>query len=153
MGTQHENLKDRITEDMKIALRGHDKQRLGAIRLILAAIKQREVDERITLTNDHIISILEKMVKQRKDSIAQFQAAGRAELVEQENFELGVITSYFPSPLTESELDALIAETITGVGATSVKDMGRVMNTLRTRVKGRADMSMISSKVQAKLNS
>jgi uncharacterized protein YqeY len=144
-------LKERIQDDMKAAMRSGDKDRLGTIRLALAAIKQREVDERITLDDAQVISVIEKMVKQRRESIVQFQAGNRADLVAKENAELTVLASYLPTPLSDAELDALIGEAITATCATSVKDMGKVMGAIKARAAGRADMSAVGARIKARL--
>jgi uncharacterized protein YqeY len=145
------SLKARIQQDMKDAMRAAEKARLSTIRLILAAIKQREVDERKELDDVEIALVLEKMVKQRRESISQFEKAGRTDLVEQETAELAVIQPYLPEQLSESELSALIEETLTQSGATSVKDMGKVMALLKPRVQGRADMGAVSALIKARL--
>ncbi len=145
-------LRDRITEDMKNAMRAGDKDRLGTIRLLLAAIKQREVDERITLDDGQVLSVLEKMVKQRREAITQFQAGGRADLVAKETAEIGVLQGYLPAQLTEAELEALISESIAATGATSVKDMGKVMAAVKPRAQGRADMGAVSARIKQKLS-
>jgi uncharacterized protein YqeY len=145
------SLKARIQQDMKDAMRAAEKARLSTIRLILAAIKQREVDERKDLDDVEIALVLEKMVKQRRESISQFEKAGRTDLVEQETAELAVIQPYLPEQLSESELSALIEETLTQSGATSVKDMGKVMALLKPRVQGRADMGAVSALIKARL--
>jgi uncharacterized protein len=145
-------LKDRITEDMKNAMRAGDKDRLGTIRLILAAIKQREVDERITLDDGQVLAVLEKMVKQRREAITQFQAGGRADLVAKETAEIGVLQGYLPAQLTEAELEALISESIAATGATSIKDMGKVMAAVKPRAQGRADMGAVSARIKQKLS-
>ena len=144
------SLKDRIQDDMKIAMRAKDKQRLGAIRLILAAIKQREVDERIELSEAQTLAVLEKMLKQRRDSLAQYQNAGRADLAAQEAFEIELIQSYLPAPLSEAELDALIGQAIATTGAQSVRDMGKVMALIRDQAQGRADLTVVSARVKAR---
>ena len=143
-------LKDRIQDDMKTAMRARAKERLGAIRLILAAIKQREVDERITLSNGQTLAVLEKMLKQRRESLAQYQSAGRADLAAQEAFEIDLIQSYLPAPLAEAELEALIGEAIAATGAQSVRDMGKVMAILREQAQGRADMAAVSARIKAR---
>ena len=143
------SLKDRIQDDMKIAMRAKDKQRLGAIRLILAAIKQREVDERIELSETQILAVLEKMLKQRRESLAQYQNAGRADLAAQEAFEIELIQSYLPAPLSEAELDALIGQAIATTGAQSVRDMGKVMALIRDQAQGRSDLAAVSARVKA----
>jgi hypothetical protein len=146
-------LKERITEDMKSAMRSGEKERLATIRLITAAIKQREVDERITLDDVQVLSVIEKMVKQRKESIAQFEAGGRADLVAKENAELAVLTAYQPTQLSEAEVDGLIAAAIAATGAASIKDMGKVVAHVKTAAAGRADMAAVSARVKAKLAS
>ncbi|MFZ5593601.1 MAG: GatB/YqeY domain-containing protein [Pseudomonadota bacterium] len=145
------SLKTRIEEDMKAAMRARDKERLGVIRLILAAIKQREVDERITLDDTQALVVLDKMVKQRRDSISQYEAAGRSDLARQEAFEVGVIQTYLPAQLSEAELDALIDQAVAESGASSAKDMGKVMAVLKPRVQGRTDMGAVGTKVKNKL--
>ena len=144
------SLKDRIQDDMKVAMRAKDKQRLGAIRLILAAIKQREVDERIELNDGQTLAVLEKMLKQRRESLAQYQSAGREDLAAQEAFEIALIQTYLPTPLSEAELDALIADAIAATGAQSVRDMGKVMAVIRDQAQGRADMAAVSARVKAR---
>ena len=144
------SLKDRIQDDMKAAMRAKDKQRLGAIRLILAAIQQREVDERIELNDGQTLAVLEKMVKQRRESLAQYQNAGRADLADQEAFEIELIQSYLPAPLSEAELDALMAHAIAAAGAQSVRDMSKVMAVIREQAQGRADMAAVSARVKAR---
>jgi uncharacterized protein YqeY len=144
-------LSQRIREDMKAAMKAGDKRRLGAIRLILAAIKQREVDERIVLDDTQTLAVLDKMVKQRRDSFEQFEKAGRDELAEQESFEIEVLRGYMPEALGEAEIDALIAEAIAGAGATSLRDMGKVMSQLKPRIQGRADMGAVSALVKRRL--
>ena len=146
-----EGLKQRIESDMKAAMRAKDKDRLGTIRLILAAVKQREVDERITLTDTDILAVLDKMIKQRRDSIAQFQQAGRQELADKEAAEVKVIQEYLPAALSESEVDALIAEAMAACGASSQQDMGKIMGLLKPKLQGRADMGLVSRKVKEKL--
>jgi uncharacterized protein YqeY len=147
-----ESLKQRIEADMKTAMREKDKDRLGTIRLILAAIKQREVDERITLDDTQVLAILDKMVKQRRDSIEQFRAAGREELAIKEEAELVVIQGYMPAALSDSELEALIAEAVTASGAKTMQEMGKVMGLLKAKVQGRADMGAVSAKIKARLS-
>ena len=145
------SLRDRIQDDMKSALRAREKERLAAIRLILAAVKQREVDERIILDDSQIIEVLERMLKQRRESIKQYQNAGREDLAAKEAFESEVIHAYMPEPLSDAELDTLITSTIEATGAKSVRDMGKVMGVLKNRVQGRADMAAISALVKARL--
>jgi len=145
------SLKARITEDMKTAMRAKDTARLGAIRLLLAAIKQREVDERIELDNAQIIAVIDKMLKQRRDSITQFEAAGRQELADIEKFEIDVLQAYMPQAATAEEIDSLITQAITSTGAAGIKDMGKVMALLKTQLAGRADMAQVSTHIKAKL--
>jgi uncharacterized protein YqeY len=144
-------LKDRITEDMKTAMRAGEKDRLGTLRLALAAIKQREVDERVTLDDTQVLGVLEKMIKQRREAIAQFQTGGRADLVAKESAEITVIQTYLPEQMSEAELDALIGEAIKAAGATSVKDMGKVMAIVKPKAQGRADMGALSARIKQKL--
>jgi uncharacterized protein YqeY len=144
-------LKQRIQEDMKAALRAQDKQRLGVVRLILAAIKQVEVDERIEVDDTRISQILNKMLKQRRDSITQYSQAKRDDLVAQERLEEEIIQSYLPPPLSESDIDGLLSEVITQLGATSVKDMGKVMAEMKEKLQGRADMALLSKKLKERL--
>jgi uncharacterized protein len=147
------NLKTRLVDDMKAAMKSGDRRRLGTIRLINAAIKQREVDERTTLDDPQVIHVLEKMLKQRRDSVGQFEAAQREDLAAQERFEIGVIQSYLPTPLSDAELDALIAACIRDSGAASARDMGKVMALLKERAAGRADMGVLSQRVKVRLAS
>jgi uncharacterized protein len=144
-------LKERITDDMKTAMRAGEKDRLATIRLVLAAVKQIEVDERITLDEARMLTVLEKMVKQRKESIAQFEAGGRADLVAKEAAELAVIQAYLPAQLSDTELDALIAEAIASTGATTIKDMGKVMGVVKSKAAGRADMGAVGARIKQKL--
>ncbi len=136
---------------MKSALKAGDKERLGVIRLMLAAVKQREVDERIELNDQQVLEALDKMVKQRRESITQYDAGNRADLADRERFEIGVIQEYLPEPLSESEIDALVAAAIAETGAASIKDMGKVMGIVKPRAQGRADMGAISARIKAKL--
>ncbi len=145
------SLQARIQEDMKAAMRSGDKERLGTIRLIMAAVKQREVDERITLDDTQVLGVLEKMGKQRRESMAQFQAGGRADLVAKEAAELAIISAYMPAALSDAELDSLILEAIAATGATSIKDMGKVMGLIKTRAQGRADMAAVGARIKARL--
>ena len=145
-------LKTRINEDVKTAMRNKDKVLLGTLRLITAAIKQREVDERIELDDAQVLVVLEKMVKQRKDSIEQYRKAGRDDLREVEEAELVVITDYLPEQLPDAEIEALVAEAVTASGATAMKDMGKVMALLKPKLAGRADMSVVSAKIKVKLS-
>jgi uncharacterized protein YqeY len=146
-------LKARLTEDMKTSLKGGNKARLAAIRLVLAAIKQREVDERITLDDAQVLHVLEKMLKQRRDSVAQYEAAQREDLAEQERYEIGVIEAYLPAQLSDAELDTLVQACIVDAGASSPRDMGKVMALLKERAAGRADMGALSQRVKARLAS
>lgn len=146
------SLKQRLQEDMKAALKAHDKERLGTIRLILAAVKQREVDERIMLDDAAVLAVLDKAAKQRRESIQQFQAANRTDLVAQEQFELGVIQSYLPEPLDAATLDAFIKEAIKATNASSIKEMGQVMAILKPKVQGRVDIAVLSATVKDILN-
>lgn len=144
-------LKQQLTEDMKTALRGGDKQRLGVIRLVLAALKQREVDERIVLDDAQVIAVLEKMLKQRRDSISQYDAAHRSDLADAERAEMTVIEAYLPKPLDAAEVDAIIAAAVQSTGATSMRDMGKVMAVVKEQAAGRADMAKVSAQIKAKL--
>ena len=146
------SLKERITEDMKNAMRAGEKERLATIRLALAAIKQREVDERIQLDDTQVLTALEKMIKQRKESIAQFQAGGRADLVAKEQAEIAVLQGYMPAQMSDAEIDALIAEAIAATGAASIKDMGKVMGLVKGKAQGRADMGQVGSRIKQKLS-
>lgn len=144
-------LKARITEDMKAAMRAGEKERLGTIRMLQAAIKQREVDERITLDDSQVIAVLEKMVKQRRESITQFEAGGRADLVAKETAELKLLQGYLPAQLSPAELDALIDAAIAQTGATTIKDMGKVMGIVKAGAAGRADMGAVGARIKARL--
>ena len=144
-------LKQQLTDDMKAAMRGGDKHRLGVIRLVLAAIKQREVDERIELDDAQILAVLEKMLKQRRDSVSQYASAGREDLADVERTEMTVIEAYLPAQLGAAELDALIAEAIAATGASSPRDMGKVMASVKEKAAGRADMAQVSALIKAKL--
>jgi len=146
------SLKDRITEDMKAAMRAKDSERLGTIRMITAGIKQREVDERITLDDTQVLSVIEKMIKTRKESIVQFKSGGREDLVARETKEIELLQGYLPSQLSEGEVDALIAEAIAESGATSIKEMGKAMALLKQKAQGRTDMAAVSAKLKAKLS-
>ena len=146
-------LKDRIREDMKAAMRGGDKRRLGVIRLIMAAVKQREVDDRIELDDGQVTVVLDKMVKQRRESQSQYEQAQRAYLAEQEAYEITVLQEYLPAPLSDTEIAQLIEAAISETGASNMKDMGRVMGVLRPRLAGRADMGAVSGQIKAKLGS
>ena len=145
-------LKDRITEEMKNAMRAGEKERLATIRLILSGIKQREVDERIQLDDTQVLAVVEKMVKQRKESIAQFEAGGRADLVAKEQAEMAVLQTYLPAQMSEAEIDALITEAVASTGAASIKDMGKVMAAVKAKAQGRADMGAVSARIKQKLS-
>ncbi len=147
------SLKDLIIEDMKNAMRAGDKLRLGAIRMALAAIKQKEVDERITLDDEAVLSVLEKMLKQRRESITQFRDAGREDLAKREEAEAEILGAYMPEPLAEAELDAIVKTAISESGAESMRDMGKVMAIVKAQAQGRADMSAVSARVKALLGS
>ena len=144
-------LKERINEDMKTAMRSGEKDRLAVIRLLQAAIKQREVDERITLDDTQVTSVLEKMIKQRKESVVAFEKGNRADLVAKENAEITVLQVYLPAQLSDAELDALIAEAIASTGAASIKDMGKVMGVVKSKAAGKADMGAVGARIKAKL--
>ena len=145
-------LKQQIQDDMKAAMKGGDKPKLGVIRLILAAIKQKEVDERIELNDEQVLAILDKMVKQRRDSITQYEDAGRTELADQEKFEITVIQAYLPEQLGEAEILSMIDEAVASTGASSMKDMGKLMGVLKPKLQGRADMGQASTLVKQKLS-
>lgn len=142
---------DRIKDDMKASMKGGNKSRLAVIRLILAAVKQVEVDERIELDNDRVIQVLDKMLKQRRESIRQYTDAGRIDLAEIEEAEILVIQDFLPQPFTEAEIDAMIKEAVAESGAASVKDMGKVMGLLKAKMQGRADMAVVGAKIKAVL--
>ena len=145
------SLKQQITEDMKAAMRAKETARLGAIRLLLAAMKQREVDERIELTDADVVAIIEKMLKQRRDSISQFKAANRQDLVDVEEFEVTVLQGYMPQQLSEAEIASAIAEAIAATGAAGPQDMGKVMGVVKPKLAGRADMGKVSGLIKAQL--
>ena len=147
------SLKTRILEDVKTAMRAHEREQLAALRLVTAAIKQKEVDERIDLSDEQVLAVLDKMAKQRRESIEQYVQAEREDLVVQERFELNLIQSYLPEPLGDDELATLIRTSIAEAGASSMRDMGLVMNALRAQVQGRADMKAVSQAVKAQLTS
>lgn len=144
-------LREKINEDMKLAMKAREAEKLGAIRLLQAALKQIEVDERIELTDDLVLVIIEKMLKQRKDSIEQYKAGNRPDLVAKEEFEVGVLSAYMPAQLSDAEVTVILESVIAETGATSAKDMGKVMNALRPKVAGRADMGKLSSLVKSRL--
>ena len=145
-------LKERITEDMKASMRSGDKERLAGIRLVLAAIKQREVDERIQLDDTQVLAVLDKMIKQRRESITQFEAGARADLVAKESAELAVLQSYLPAQLSDTEIETLIRAAIASTGAASMKDMGKVMAVVKPQVQGRADLSALSARIKGLLS-
>lgn len=145
-------LKDQLQSDVKAAMKSRDKRSLGALRLIMAELKRREVDERIELQDQDILVILEKMTKQRRDSLTQYEAAGRSDLAEQEQFELDLIAAYMPEPIGADELAAMVKAAITTTGASAMADMGKVMAVLKSEVQGRADMGQVSRIVKASLS-
>jgi uncharacterized protein YqeY len=145
-------IKGQITEDMKTAMRAQDKERLATIRLILAAIKQREVDERIELTDEHVLTILDKMQKQRRESITQFEAASRKDLADKEIAEMAVIQQYLPEQMSMEEIGALIDAAIKETNAAGVRDMGKVMGIIKPKIQGRADVATVSNQVKDRLN-
>jgi len=147
------SLKTRIQEDVKDAMRSHERDQLAALRLVTAAIKQKEVDERIELSDEQVLAVLDKMVKQRRESLEQYEKADREDLAVKERFELGLIQTYLPEPLGADELSALIRDTIAEAGASSIRDMGQVMSALRGQVQGRADMKAVSQAVKDQLTS
>jgi uncharacterized protein len=144
-------LKERITEDMKAAMRASDKERLSTIRMAQAAIKQREVDERITLDDAQVIAVLEKMVKQRRESVVQFEQGGRTDLADKEKKEIELLQAYLPAQLSAAEIDALIRDAIAATGASSVRDLGKVMGAVKAKAAGRADMAAVSARIKAAL--
>lgn len=145
------SLKEKITEDMKAAMRAKDTRKLGAIRLLTAAMKQKEVDERIELSDAHVLAIIEKMIKQRKDSIAQFEAGGRQDLADAEKAEVEVLSVYMPAALSEAEIQSEVAAAVAATGAAGPQDMGKVMAALKGKLAGRADMTVVSALVKAAL--
>ncbi|MEM5434294.1 GatB/YqeY domain-containing protein [Paraburkholderia diazotrophica] len=146
------SLKVRINDDMKAAMRARETERLGTIRLLLAAIKQREVDDRVELDDAGVTAVIDKMIKQRKDSIAQFETAGRADLVEKEQAELAVLSAYMPEQLSDAEIAAEVQAAVAQVGAAGPQDMGKVMGVLKPKLAGRADMTAVSAQVKARLS-
>ena len=145
-------LKQQITNDMKLAMKAKDKPALKAVRMILGAIKQKEIDDRIELNDTQVLVVIQKMVKQRKDSISQFSDAGRIDLVEVEESELAIINNYMPKQLTEDEVDAAVTKVIVDYGADSMKDMGRLMGILKSQIDGKADMGLVSQLIKSKLS-
>ncbi len=146
-----DDLKSRIQDDVKSAMRARDRERLNALRLIWAAIKQKEVDDRVDLDDKAVMAVLEKMIKQRRDSFEQYEKAGRDELAAREAFEIEVIQSYMPASMDDAEVEALIDAAVTATGASSMKDMGKVMGALKAKMQGRADMGAVGAKVKARL--
>ena len=146
------SLKDKLQQDMKAAMRAGEKRQLAVIRLINAAIKQREVDERIELDDQQVTAAIDKMAKQRRESIEQYEKAGRDDLADQEKFELELLKSYLPEQLGEAEIDAMIEAAVTATGASSIKDMGKIMGQLKPKLAGRADMGAVSGKIKARLS-
>ena len=145
------SLKEKITDDMKAAMRAKESARLGTIRLLTSAIKQREVDERIDLTDEQILAVIEKMIKQRKDSITQFEAGGRQDLADIEKSELVILSAYMPAALSDAEVQAEVSAAVAAVGAAGPQDMGKVMGVLKPKLTGRADMTAVSAMVKAAL--
>jgi len=145
-------LKARIQEDMKSAMRAGEKDKLANIRMVMAAIKQREVDERIELDDAQVLSVIDKMVKQRRESVAQFAAGGRADLVAKEETELRLLAAYLPTPLSDAEIDAMITAAIAATGAASIKDMGKVMAAIKSQAAGRADMGAVGARIKQRLS-
>jgi uncharacterized protein YqeY len=144
-------LRERLNEEMKAAMKARDRERLDALRLLLAAVKQREVDERITLDDAGVVAVIEKMVKQRRDSIAQYEKAARADLADREKYEISVLETYMPQRLSDAEVDAIVGEAIAAAGAKSAADMGKVMGLVKPKLAGRADMGKVSAIVKGKL--
>ena len=144
-------LREQLNEDMKSAMKAREAEKLGAIRLLLAAVKQREVDERITLDDAGVIGVVEKMIKQRKDSISQFEKGARQDLADKEKFEISILEAYLPQQFSQAEIDAVIAEAVDTCGAKSAADMGKIMGILKPKLAGRADMGKVSALVKAKL--
>jgi uncharacterized protein len=147
----HMPLREQLTEDIKIAMKAREAEKLGALRLLLSAVKQREVDERITLDDAGVIAVIEKMIKQRKDSISQFEKAARQDLADKEKFELGILDAYLPQQLSQAEVEAIVADAVAASGAKSPADMGKVMAVVKPKLAGRADMGKVSALVKAKL--
>ena len=145
------SLRDQLNEDIKTAMKARETERLNALRLMLAAVKQREVDERIAMDDAGVVSVVEKMIKQRKDSIAQYEKAARTDLADKERYEISVIEAYLPKQMSQQELEAAVAEALAATGAKSAADMGKVMGLLKPKLAGRADMGKVSALVKAKL--
>lgn len=144
-------LREQLNEDIKTAMKAREAEKLGALRLMLSAVKQREIDERITLDDTGVVSVVEKMIKQRKDSISQYEKAARQDLADKEKYEISVIEGYLPKQLSQAEVEAVIAEAIASTGATSPADMGKVMGVVKPKLAGRADMGKVSGLVKGKL--
>ncbi len=144
-------LREKLNEDMKAAMKAREAEKLGALRLLLAAVKQREIDERITLDDAGVVSVVEKMIKQRKDSISQFEKGARQDLADKEKFEVAILEAYLPQQLSQAEVDAIIADAVAATGAKSPADMGKVMGVVKPKLAGRADMGKVSALVKAKL--
>jgi len=145
-------LKDRINEDMKAAMKAREQEKLGTLRLLLAAIKQREIDERVTLEDLQLVSVIDKMIKQRKDSISQYEKASRQDLADKEKYEISILETYLPQQMSQAEVDAAIAEAIASTGAKGAADMGKVMGVLKPKLAGRTDMGKVSGLVKGKLS-
>ena len=145
-------LREQLNEDIKTAMKAREQEKLGALRLLLSAVKQREVDERITLDDAGVIAVIEKMIKQRKDSISQYEKAQRQDLADKEKYEISVIEAYMPKQLSQAEVEAVVAEVIASTGAKSAADMGKVMALVKPKVAGRADMGKVSALVKSKLS-
>ena len=145
-------LRDQLNEDIKSAMKARETERLNALRLLSAAVKQREVDERITLDDAGVVAVIEKMIKQRKDSISQYEKAARQDLADKEKYEISVIEAYMPQQLSAAEVDAIVADAIAATGAKSAADMGKVMGVVKPKLAGRADMGKVSGLVKAKLS-
>ena len=144
-------LRDKVNDDMKSAMKAREQEKLGALRLLLAAVKQREVDERITLDDVQLVSVIDKMIKQRKDSIAQYEKAARQDLADKEKYEISVLEQYLPQQMSQAEIDAAVADAIASTGAKGAADMGKVMGVLKPKLAGRADMGKVSALVKGRL--
>lgn len=144
-------LRDRVNDDIKLAMKAREADRLGTLRLLAAAMKQREVDERVTLDDAGVVAVVEKMIKQRRESIAQYEQAGRQDLADREKAEIAVVEAYLPAQLSDAEVDAIVAEAVASTGAQSAADMGKVMGIVKPKLAGRADMGKVSARVRAKL--
>ena len=144
-------LRDKVNDDMKSAMKAREQEKLGALRLLLAAVKQREVDERITLDDVQLVSVIDKMIKQRKDSIAQYEKAARQDLADKEKYEISVLEAYLPQQMSQAEIDAAVADAIASTGAKGAADMGKVMGVVKPKLAGRADMGQVSALVKARL--